>query len=231
LSQDVVGGSLEAPVTEDAYVYGDDNPYAEPDPTGEATAEQVGIGAPLSSVPDGYSYYLEGGDSENGLDLAGLIESGIVDTVRATATVIRYSPIGVGLQAISDATGHTVGICIGGSAQTYGAVKSSICYVATPSGQSGITATVGVGTGLPLSEGANGFIGGLYSNGTDLTEQGGKFGYGSATLGDGWTTVGGGYARSGKIWDAEAGWAPGGEAPIPASLQGGVSETATFSAW
>jgi len=77
LSQDPVAGNPEAPITDDAYVYGDDNPYAEPDPTGEVTNMQDEVGAPPSSVPNGDSYYLEGGNSENGLDFWGLVESGV----------------------------------------------------------------------------------------------------------------------------------------------------------
>ena len=71
-----MSGNPAAPITEDAYIYGDDNPFADADPAGLATSQDVG--APLSSVTAGYSYYLEDGDSEDGFDLLGMIGSGVV---------------------------------------------------------------------------------------------------------------------------------------------------------
>jgi RHS repeat-associated protein len=125
LSQDVVAGNAEAPVTEDAYVYGDDNPFTEADPTGMATSQQTGTetgidlidsfegeGASLSSVPDGYSYYLEGGDSENDLNLLSLIEEGAVwayhHPLEAASVVVTVACLGT-----TDGAGSTACLAVG----------------------------------------------------------------------------------------------------------------------
>jgi RHS repeat-associated protein len=124
LSQDPVAGNSEAPVTEDAYIYGDDNPYADSDPTGMATNMQDEVGSPPSSVPNGYSYYLESGDSEDGLDFWGLVEDGVEIVHQASGVV-------AGLAAIcAIATSETI---IGG------ATCGSIAIVAE-----GVHATTGV---------------------------------------------------------------------------------------
>jgi len=104
-----------------------------------------------------------------------------VDLVKAEATGISLSPEGTLLRGISQLTDTTVGACIAGDIYLGNAFHAGVCYVATPSGQSGFTFSVGGGFGAPI--GASGFAGPMFSNAHDLSDLGGPFSYGWASFG------------------------------------------------
>lgn len=113
-------------------------------------------------------------------------------------------------------------------------MSGQLCYLATPSGQSGLTATVGGGAGGPLSASAS--IGPVVSNGQSLNDQGGVFKYGGASAGYG-PFSGGVFGAEGQnacgatIWDAGAAWTPNIGLGPPVSIHGGVSYTWTAPSW
>ncbi len=164
-------------------------------------------------------------------DTAGTI---VTDGGRVASTVLKYSPPGLALQAVSSLTGKTVGVCVGGTFSAGGSVSASLCYLATPSGQSGITATVGGGTGGPVSASAS--LGPVISNGQTLNDQTGEFEYGGASAGYGPFSGGvfgseGHNACGSPIWDAGLAWTPNIGLGPPVSIHGGVSYTWAAPAW
>lgn len=156
----------------------------------------------------------------------------------AASTVIKYSPPGLLLQGASSITGLTLGGCVGGSFSAGGSVSGSLCYVATPSRQSGLTGTlgggVGGGVGGPLS--LSGSIGPVVSNGQTLNDQTGFFKYGGASAGYG-PLSGGVFGSEGQnscgstIWDAGVGWTPNIGLGPPVGSHGGGSDTWAAPAW
>jgi RHS repeat-associated protein len=206
ISRDPVEGPSQR-----AYTYVRDNPMNSGDPSG------LWLGASWLPSPG---------------EAAGTV---IHVVASGAGTLIRYSPEGQALQLASDVTGATLGGCVGGSFPAGGSVSGSVCYLATPSGQSGITVTAGGGTGGPFN--ASGYIGPVVSNGQTLNEQGGSFQFGGASAGYGLWSAGacgaiGKNSRGETIWDASIGWTPSlrGLGP-PVSVHGGVSNTWTFPSW
>jgi hypothetical protein len=150
--------------------------------------------------------------------------------LRGAGTVISSSIPGLILSGVSRLTGKTVGMCVGGSASDGWNVTGSLCYDATPSGQSGITVTAGGGLGGPPGIGAS--VGPVISNGKTLSDQGGPFTYGGGSVGDGpdsgGVTASVGHNHQHKlIWDANPGWTPTvGVAPV--GVHAGTSNTWTY---
>jgi hypothetical protein len=155
--------------------------------------------------------------------------------VRGAATAIKHSRTGRILDVASRLTGKTVGGCVGGGAVGGGSVTAGACYVATPSGQSGFTATAGRGIGL--SFGANGLIGPTFSNARTLDDLSKGFRYADVTVGRGGPYSGGaqvvwGRNAAGKpIWEATVGWAPSIPGPLPISAAYGESYTWTAQSY
>jgi hypothetical protein len=98
LSEDPVSGNVEDPSTLDAYAYGVDDPYGEPDPSGMATAAQIGgldLDSPTALFADPFArpgYYLVMGISENGVDVTTLWQSlGIGTAPQAVGVISEQS--------------------------------------------------------------------------------------------------------------------------------------------
>lgn len=146
------------------------------------------------------------------------------------SNAISSSIPGLILSGVSGLTGKTVGICVGGSASDGWNATGSLCYDATPSGQSGITVTAGGGLGGPPGIGAS--VGPVISNGKTLSDQGGPFTYGGGSVGEGpdsgGVSVSVGHNHQHKlIWDANPGWTPNvGVAPV--GVHAGTSNTWTY---
>jgi RHS repeat-associated protein len=203
---------------------------------------------PLAAATgDPYGY--AGGDPLNGTDPSGLLcltlhciiddmgagaHAVVTVSARGEATVIRLSPIGVALTAASQATGKTVGFCEGGDLLGGIDINANLCYLATPSGQFGITASLGGGAGAPIGLGA--LIGPTVSNAKSLNDLSGLFAYGWSTAGElqysGGASVELGRNSCGKtIWQGTAGWAPGLDLPIPFSVGAGANYTWTAASY
>lgn len=151
----------------------------------------------------------------------------------AVATGIKNSPPGELLQVVSSATGDTLGGCIGGNLDVIVSGSGSLCYIATPSGRSAITATLGGGAG---SLGASGFIGALISNGQTPSDQCGGFSYAGGSIGRGLPSGGGSVAvgkngNGNTIVTTTVGWTPNVGLPVPFTWQGGQSNTWVASNW
>jgi hypothetical protein len=196
--------------------------------------------------PQGAGHYVFG-DPVNALDPLGLgcfssfasfghctigaaktVGSGAVDVVNYA---IASSPAGVAASAFSRATGITVGGCVGGSAAVLIHGTANLCWVATPSGQTGFTFTLGGGGGYG---GISALAGPVFSNAQDMCELSRKFDYAEGSAGTGPVTRVGGQVAVGQrangqtIWTAEPGWAPALRVGPPVSGGGGVSYTWTF---
>ena len=123
---------------------------------------------------------------------------------------------------------------MGGLAFAGYAVTGSICYYATPSGQSGITLTGGGGGGGgPVGAGL--LIGPSFSNAHWLLDLHGFFGYAGGTVGDLLPSVGGqvefGYGSCGQpVGVVTGGWAPS-LIPSLVSFEGGLFYTGVFQGW
>lgn len=152
---------------------------------------------------------------------------------RTASTAVAMTAAGGALSVASQATGVTIGGCLGVSAYDGGGSTGSLCYAATPSGQSGFTVTAGVGVGSP----SVGFsIGPFVSNGHRLTDQGGRFQAADASAGRGLLASGGGSVAWGRnqcsdpIWDAGVAWTPS-ISPFLVSAHYAVTDTWTFPSW
>jgi len=149
------------------------------------------------------------------------------------ATVVHYSPVGQTLDIASHALHKTVGICASGDVFAGADIHGSVCYVSTPSGQTGLTVSVGVGFGAPY--GVSSLLGPEISNAQRLSDLGGPFAFASASAGRG-PFGAGAFGEAGEnscgrtIWVAGGGWAPSLRiAPTPFSYAGGLTNTLTFS--
>jgi RHS repeat-associated protein len=193
---------------------------------------------PITREPYGYTSQ----NPLNGIDPSGLICFSLhclKDTavtvansgLRVGATVVKVSPIGQDLQATSEASGKTVGICAGAGLVTGGAASVSACYVASPNGQSAITYTGGLGAGAGF--GGNGFIGATISNAQQPSDVGGAFSLTGATVGSELTASGAyseGINSCGKsIWQITGGAGVG--AGLPASVSFEATDTAVFESY
>ncbi|HEY2200220.1 MAG TPA: hypothetical protein VGH69_21430 [Mycobacterium sp.] len=149
-------------------------------------------------------------------------------------TAIHYSRAGQVADVVSQASGASIGGCIGGSAVGGIALTGSICYYATPSGQDGITLTGRGGGGGPL--GANLMLGASISDAQSLCDLHGPFAYAGATFGEGFPEVGAqgafGTGSNGKpVGGFTAGWTLGVNFPTPFIFEAGVTDTGIFPAW
>jgi hypothetical protein len=196
------------------YGYAGDDPVNAMDPTGLCVP---GFGA----VCDAINVLSKG---------ASVVAQGAADVANDT---IQYSPVGAALDLASSATGMSLGLCAGGSYFGGPAFAGSLCYMATPSGQSGFTLSLGAGGGGPL--GVNGLIGPVVSNAQNLNDLHGPFGYAEGTAGEGVFGAGAqgsiGQNSCGRtIWSSTFGWAPGARFPVPLpfTFGGGASYTWTF---
>ena len=167
-------------------------------------------------------------------DVGGAIGTVTTSGLRTAGTVVADSPAGMVLSWASQETGTSLGGCLGGSAYAGVGVTGSICYYATPSGQSGFTVDGGAGGGGPF--GVNLLIGPSVSNAQNLSDLGGWFAYAGGSVGEGPYSAGiqgqiGQNSCGNTIWSATPGWAPSLEVPAPFSFEGGGSYTWTYSQW
>ncbi len=211
--------------------------------TGQSSARD-----PLASIT-GSPFGFVDGDPLNETDPSGLIclslhcikndvgavaHGAVTVTARTAATVVRATPAGQALDLLSHVTGKTVGGCIGGDVLAGIDINGNICYLSTPSGQAGFTASGGVGLGFPVGVGAT--VGPSLSNARTLDDLSGPFGYVWASGGKGPFAGGGSYewGKNGcghNIWQATVGWSPDFHLPTPYSFGGGVSNTWTAASW
>jgi len=164
------------------------------------------------------------GDLEGGADTVATVG------LRTTSTVIAGSATGRSLSLASRATGISLGGCISGSAFGGPDVTGSLCYYATPSGESGVTAPGGLGVGGPA--GANLLVGPSVSNAENLSDFEEWFLYGGASAGEAQYGAGvqGQIGKNGcgrTIWSATAGWAP--SLQLGVGGEAGVSYTRTYT--
>ncbi len=103
--------------------------------------------------------------------------------LRTASSFAAQSPAGLALSWVSQQTGISLGGCVGGSVFAGIDITESLCYYATPSGQSGITLQGGMGGGGPF--GANFLVGASASNAHNLSDFGGWFAYGGGGVGEG----------------------------------------------
>jgi hypothetical protein len=214
------------------YAYTGDDPVNGVDPLGligqgntqlakqveaEDAAGDVGANKPIIDIA---------GDVAG--DLAGVAENPINFLGEAANFVIQTTPQGQVADAFSRATGLTVGGCVGGGAGAGLGASANLCYVVTPSGQSGFTVSAGIGGRSP---GGGFLVGPLISNAQNVHDLTGPFAYGEGSVGPDLFS-GGGQGAIGQnpcgrtIWTGEFGWAPGG--PLPFSFGGGIENTRTF---
>jgi hypothetical protein len=198
--------------TGEPYAYAGDDPINNMDP--------LGLCWPSWACP-----------VENALGSVGTtVAKGVADVVNTT---IATSPAGLAAGAIGQATGITVGGCIGGSAFAGLGGTANLCWATTPSGQHGFTFSLGGGGGGPW--GTNALIGPLFSNAQDLCDLGGPFAYGEASVGELQYSGGAQFAvgtnsRGQVIWSGVPGWAPGprNPLPVPFTFGGGALYTWTY---
>lgn len=212
-------------LTQAPYSYAGDNPVNNGDPMGlskcgHPTSLWDTIGSLIDCISKG--------------NAGGAVKTIATSSLRTASTVVANSPPGQALSWVSQATGTSLGGCAGGSAFGGFGVTGSICYYATPSGQSGITLEGGAGGGGPF--GANFLIGPSVSNAQNLSDLGGWFAYGGASAGEGPYSAGlqgqiGQNSCGNTIWSTTPGWAPGLRTPAPFSFEGGGSYTWIFSQW
>jgi RHS repeat-associated protein len=176
-------------------------------------------GSPLNYIdPSGMDFWHDSGLSDLGQGV------GVIGT-----TILRMSPTGRLLDIGSQLSGHTIGICVGGSG-VGGLLGDDVtgCYVSTPSGEAGFTFTNGgqVALGGPS---VNGLVGGTVSNAQNLQDLRGQFNYADVTVGVEEKSVGGSFAWSNNcghhIWQYTGGWTPGTPSPWPGSIGRGNSTT------
>jgi len=137
------------------------------------------------------------------------------------------SPAGHVLDAASRLTGHSIGLCAGGNLFGGYDLMGSLCYMSTPSGEAGFTASVGGGGGAPW--GVSGLLGVSVSKTQRGCDFDGASGYLWGSAGEGLYGAGASasYSSSGT-WPTTVGWAPGYRVPAPFAFGGGVSRTWTL---
>jgi RHS repeat-associated protein len=131
---------------------------------------------------------------------------------RVVSDRIASSYVGQVLQLGASLSHRTLGLCSGGSAYLpLAEVTGSGCYQVTPSGEHGLTATLGEGTGEGF--GANATIGLSVSNAESVQKFGGKFDYVDASAGEHVAGAGVDYAWStthgDTTWQSTISWSPG----------------------
>ena len=214
-----------AAITGEPYAYAADDPVNKSDPSGLSSC-----GHPRSLWDTVGSLV----DCATKGDVEGAVSTVTTSGLRTASTVVADSPGGAALSWVSKETGTSLGGCIGGSAYAGVGVTGSICYYATPSGQSGFTVAGGAGGGGPF--GANLLIGPSASNAQNLSDLGGWFAYAGGSVGEGPYSAGvqgeiGQNSCGSTIWSATPGWAPSLDVPAPFSFEGGGSYTWTYSQW
>ena len=148
---------------------------------------------------------------------------------RGSATLVHYSAAGLALDLTSRLSGETVGVCVGGGAGAGLGVGGTLCYVSTPSGQTGWQASGGGSAGVQY--GFNGFVGGTVSNAQTLDELNGHGPNLTVGGGEGPYSGGGSYSSSTNpcghtTFQVMAGWTPGLGWPVTATAGYGWSATA-----
>jgi len=152
-----------------------------------------------------------------------------LEPARIAATIYRYGPNGQLLDLASRVSGKTVGYCV--NADAVGGVNGTggVCYVSTPSGEAGFTATGGFGPGATI--GASVTVGYTLSNAKKMSDLSKQFAYVWGSAGEGPASGTGSFAwgqnSEGKnIWQATVGASfSGNPPPVPFSFGGGTSYT------
>ena len=210
--------------TQEPYSYVADDPVDDVDPLGAFKIHALGVTVNVDSSGVGVS--VDPAQTANDLVTAG---------ARGLATFVADSPAGQVLNLTSRLTGKTIGVCASGDAFAGGAVHLGTCYIATPSGNSGLTFSAGGGFGAPV--GASAFLGPVWSNAKNLNQLGGPFAYGWGSAGfadvSGGVTGEVGTDRCGRtIALGGVGWTPNldlpenltGSADFPGFAYGGGAE-------
>jgi RHS repeat-associated protein len=142
--------------------------------------------------------------------------------------VIHQSEVGQAMDVYSALSGQTIGLCAGGSVVAVYASTSSVCYVSTPSGQTGILLSSGHGLGGPV--GANASLGLTLSNAQQLSDLAGSFSYVEGSAGEEEASAGGSYAwkPGGGVKQATAGWTPGVNFPYGWTASWGSSNSYVY---
>jgi hypothetical protein len=146
---------------------------------------------------------------------------------RVAATVFRAGPTGQAFDLVSHLTGKTVGVCVNGDAVAGYNATGGFCYVSTPSGEAGFTATAGGGLGASIGGSVTiGFTGSNARNMSDLAKQ---FAYVWGSAGEGIGATGslqwGQNGEGRTIRQGTLGASLVGPRPTPFSYGGGVSYT------
>ena len=191
------------------------------------TAQFVSVDPALGVTGQPYAY--AGGDPVNGVDPTGMF--GWSDVGHTLNAMVSQSLPARIAQAVTNATGLTMGGCAGGSYFGGPALNANLCWVATPSGQTGFTFSLGGGGGGPL--GVNALLGPVFSNAQNLCDLRGGFGYGEGSVGEyvfGGGTQGsiGNNRNNRAVWTAEGGWAPALRTPVPIPFTGGGGGSFTW---
>jgi hypothetical protein len=102
----------------------------------------------------------------------------------------------------------------------------SLCYMSTPSGEAGFTASAGGGGAGPY--GVSGLVGLSVSNAQNSSGLAGTSAYAWASVGEGLAGVGMSGSFSENCWQTTFGWGPGFRIPAPFAGGGGVGQTWTL---
>lgn len=151
-------------VTQDPYGYAANDPVNNTDPTG--------LYCLTGKNPNGSCRSISRGASRAGRK-----------AVDATGDAVAASPPGQVLSGASRLTGLTLGPCLNGSIFGGYALDGSLCYQATPDGDSGFTVTTGGGLGFPVGGSVSGSF--QVSNAQRMSDLSGPFGYVTGSVGEG----------------------------------------------
>ena len=170
--------------TSQPYAYADDDPINATDPTG-----------------------LCGSTSSWGAFWAGCGSDTVHTIASEVNNVIRTSPVGLALDIDRQVTGHTVGMCVGGEIGVAKVVSESLCYEATSSGQSCITESSGLTTGVGMGASLTGTM----SSAQSCADLSGRFVGSAASVGPvaGSLAFGNRSDCSGPEWQANFGYGAG----------------------
>ena len=251
-SRDVVSGDPSSPMSLNRFAYAQMSPISNVDPTGMSCDRYTGrCGTGYTRANGQYKHYDPYTGKTTTSGSGGTYESGNWGdyvqpvpvpapatpsllaragnfAVHATADAFRYTtPEGWIAHSASQVTNRSVGMCLGGSVYGGYAIQANACFWSHPDGTFGLT-TEG-GWGLATSIGANGSLTVAVSNATSQEGLAGDFTTVGLSGGEGLLNFGGSHAweteGGSTTWVSNAGWTPGGEAPVPGNLIGTRSRT------